>query len=229
MLQGDGTVNIWWMQVDRPSTSRIEQWRQLLDTGERARAERFVFDQHRWSFIAAHALTRSMLAALCGLRTRDVRFGRTSEGRPYLLGGGLDFSLTHTGGFVAAAVCTRGRVGLDAEPARSGPGPGREVQVADAYFDPAEATLVRRDGREAFIRLWTLKEAVLKATGAGLAKLGSVRFSLDPICLVDEGFGGEWRFAQSRPDGTHVVALAHRGAGTGPAEVVVRAVPWDDL
>jgi 4'-phosphopantetheinyl transferase len=126
---------------------------------------------------------------------------------------GLHISLSHTRGLAACAVGRPYALGIDAEAWRE-PAP---IEIAERYFAPAESRLVAdlapEERPSAFYRLWTLKEAYLKATGQGLAAaLDSFAFSLDPtgLTLPAPGSGATWQFAEFRPGLKHSLALAVR-------------------
>jgi 4'-phosphopantetheinyl transferase len=134
----------------------------LLDAHERARLERFRRAVDAARYLAAHALTRIVLGRCLDRAPAELEFDRTCRcGEPHgkpTLAGGPGFSFTHAGRVVGVAVHAGGPVGLDVEPVRALPdldGMARHVGA------PAEPT--------AFFRAWTRKEALLKATGGGLA------------------------------------------------------------
>jgi 4'-phosphopantetheinyl transferase len=90
--------------------------------------------------------------------------------------------LTHTDGLAAFAVGRPHSLGIDAEAWRM-PAP---IELASHYFTPTETLLVAAQAPaeqpSTFYRLWTLKEAFLKANGRGLAApLDSFAFSLHPL------------------------------------------------
>jgi hypothetical protein len=113
------------------------------------------------------------------------------------------FNLSHTDGMVGVAVAMAPglALGFDLEPlARCVP-----LAVARRYFTASEVAWL--DGlpvparTEGFLRLWTLKEAFIKATGKGLTQdLSSFWFSVDPAVVSfapDLGEAArEWSFAQ---------------------------------
>jgi len=88
-----------------------------------------------------------------------------ASGRPFL-GGGPDFNISHSGGYVVCALCPEGRVGIDIEELRP-------INVADFQEQMTtrqwEAIMVSERRAETFFRLWTQKEAVIKADGGGMA------------------------------------------------------------
>ncbi len=88
-----------------------------------------------------------------------------AEGKPFLKGCPVQFSITHTDGIVGVAVSEQHPVGLDIErvrPMRNG--------FAARYFSECEQAQIRAasDPDEALLRLWTAKEAVGKYHGTGL-------------------------------------------------------------
>lgn len=139
----------------------------LLDEHERERHSRFRRAADAGRYLAAHALVR------LALDPRDpaaLRFDRTcrcgqQHGKPRLVGGGPAFSLTHAGDLVGVAVHD-GPVGVDVERVR----PLSDLAAMAAHAcSPAETAEATAGGPESFFRLWTRKEAVLKATGDGLS------------------------------------------------------------
>lgn len=87
------------------------------------------------------------------------------DGRPQP----LHVSAAHGGGLAAVAVCDHGPIGIDVERVESR---RNLIAIAQRFFAPEESEMLERcsaDERTAlFHQWWTRKEAVLKATGAGL-------------------------------------------------------------
>jgi 4'-phosphopantetheinyl transferase len=159
----NGTCEVWWARPVHPDTAPALV--DLLDDAERERLARFRLDADRARYLAAHALTRVVLAGVVGAGPVELRFDRTcrcgrQHGKP-TLPGGPGFSLTHAGDLVGVAV-HQGPVGLDVELARTLPD---LASMVEHVRSPDET--VADD--EAFFTLWTRKEALLKATGEGLS------------------------------------------------------------
>jgi 4'-phosphopantetheinyl transferase len=191
---------------------------ELLDQSERARADRFRFVQDRNSYIAAHALLRAMLAETGGLAPSEWRFEIAAGGKPEIdrsLGRpDLRFSLSHARGMAACAVGRFDDLGVDVEDCRR---PVPILELARRFFAPAEVALIAGEAavqrNAAFFRLWTLKEAYLKATGQGiLAPLDAFAFSLDPVAIsflsAESDEPGVWQFAEVEPAPSYRLALA---------------------
>jgi 4'-phosphopantetheinyl transferase len=81
----------------------------------------------------------------------------------------LHFNMSHSHELALCAVSTRREVGIDLEYLRPMP---EAVQLAKRFFSRAEHALIQAVPVEeqvpVFFRLWTAKEAYLKATGKGL-------------------------------------------------------------
>ncbi|HEV2540661.1 MAG TPA: 4'-phosphopantetheinyl transferase superfamily protein [Frateuria sp.] len=130
---------------------------------------------HVWRLPFTPAQGRAPLLALLGAYLgRDagsVRLVSGEYGRPALAeASALDFNWSHSGSLALAALARGTAPGIDVERVRPRP---RAWALAQRYFTPAEVAALSRlapDEREAaFLRLWTAKEAVLKAMGRGLA------------------------------------------------------------
>ena len=157
------SCEVWWASL--PS---IRPWHaDLLDPAETARLERFRRPADRQRSLLGAALLR--LAA--GQRQCRAPAALTVDrscpqcgaphGRPQVAG--LHVSVSHSGDLVTVAVTEAGPVGVDVEQI-TGIEP---TELAASVLTAAEAGQVA--DAEGFLRLWTRKEAVLKATGDGLA------------------------------------------------------------
>lgn len=160
----NGAVNLWRLSLDSTPAGIG------ADADERARADRMRSDIGRERFLASRAWLRVVLGHHLGVDPGAVRFAVAPRGKPSIVDGGdLCFSLSRSAEVGLIAI-TRGRaVGVDVERMRSDADHDR---LAERFFAPAELDDLRRlaghERREAFYRLWVRKEAVVKASGAGL-------------------------------------------------------------
>lgn len=261
-----GDVQLWTMPTPAPADGAFARWWALLDAEERAQASRFVFAANRHEYVAAHALTRMLLSSVAvragagAVSPAAWRFARRPGYKPRLLGPDvgvrLAFNLSHTAGRVAVAAAAGGQdLGVDVEAVDRRVDPGLAAQ----YFTPGEIAWLeshpRRSRPMAFLRLWTLKEAYLKAHGGGLsAGLDSIAFDLSqpvPRIAAGDAAPAMWWFRQwvlgadpdsphddahggpqlDRPDpadgvGGHVLALASQGGGDTPQPALHRLAAW---
>lgn len=162
-------------------------------------------------------MCRYLLAKRLNRSESTLEIRRGVLGRPFLAepsGWPGDFNLSHSGGWIVCALSDQGRVGVDVEQMEAG-----NRGIATGCFTPEEwAAVARRDPEQQgalFYRLWTLKEAYLKAIGTGLTlPLTEVGFSPDGVMegrieLMD-GHGTvvpDWGFEVYQLDRSHVVAI----------------------
>jgi 4'-phosphopantetheinyl transferase len=142
----------------------------LLPADERWRAAEIIVPQVRRRFIAGRAALRRVLARRLGVSPSTVAFEYGPHGKPMVAGHPeLHFNLSHSGDTALVAVTALAEVGIDYERLRDRP---RLPDVAQRFFAPDEFERVADaapEAREAiFLRYWTRKEAVLKATGRGM-------------------------------------------------------------
>ncbi|MET9268176.1 4'-phosphopantetheinyl transferase superfamily protein [Kribbella sp. NPDC003557] len=141
----------------------------LLEAEERTRAAAYRLTDDRLRFQVGVAVTRLALAAEMDCRADEIRLDRTCPdcGRPHgkvRVAGprpGWEVSVSHSGDLIGVAVGTIAPLGLDVEQIRA-----VEAAVAPLVLTPSEERQVRTAAD--FIRFWTRKEAVVKATEDGL-------------------------------------------------------------
>ncbi len=153
-------AHVWKIDLDRAPLDES-----ALDDEERRRAAAFRFEDLRRRYVAAHTALHAILSRYT---TAPLRIARAAHGKPYLVDSPLRFSLSHSGDLALVAVAREVDLGVDVERIA----PNRDViALARRFFPPDEAAAVVRDP-SAFYRLWTRREAYLKATGLGIQGLG---------------------------------------------------------
>jgi 4'-phosphopantetheinyl transferase len=193
--------------------------RALLSAVERGRADAFHFARDRALYTAAHAGLRRVLARELGAEPAELAFTVEEGGRPRLAGEtGLHFSLSHAGDRALVAVARTPRVGVDVEVAR--PGVDVERLAARNYTASERAELAALAGderRSAFYRVWTRKEAYVKALGKGL---------FHPLDAFDVSAGTPARFGGFR-DGSRLAdwSLFDLDLGAGRAGALAVELP----
>ncbi|MFC5951174.1 4'-phosphopantetheinyl transferase family protein [Pseudonocardia lutea] len=205
--------DVWWARpVDPSSAPHLVA---LLDEHEHTRLAAFRRPADRARYLAAHALTRLLLGARLGADPAAITLDRTCRcgkphGKPRLAAGTAPaFSLTHSGDRVGVALSDDGPVGLDVEEIRD---LSDLARLAEHALSPAERTRPPADAR-AFLTVWTRKEALLKATGEGLASPMDA-ITLGPTGVVEawtDGPGAAWVVDLDAGPG-HPAAVAGLGA-----------------
>jgi 4'-phosphopantetheinyl transferase len=153
----------------------------LLDQVERSRHDTYHRAADRARFLTGRVVTKSIVAAALDIPVTSVVLDSTcadcgkNHGKPKVVAppgfaGTLpELSISHSGDLVGVAVTDGLPVGLDVEQER-------DVQIDGLVrmtLSPAELesfeTVREPDRDAAFFTYWARKEAVLKATGKGLA------------------------------------------------------------
>jgi len=192
-----------------------------LSPAERAQAARFRFPVDRLCYGFAHALLRRSLHRATG--RADWTFVAGPYGKPDFdapVGSPpLRFNISHTRGMVACCLTRGADVGIDVEAQE------RTIDVLDLarhHFSPAEQRLMLGllpDRRLAsFYSIWTMKEAVIKASGLGLnMALDSFDVDItDPRVRFAPGAGEQddhWRMDARSDEGFHLAVAVRAAAG----------------
>jgi 4'-phosphopantetheinyl transferase len=152
-----------------PWIRRLEPW---ASTARRERAGRYRFPADRLRCLGAEALLRHALRECQGLEDPEVALD--GRGKPFLPAHpDVHFSLAHSGSWILCALSGT-PVGVDVEEAPEG-GDLPAGMVLSAPERARLAALPPGEARACLVRMWTLKESLLKAMGLGL--------SLDPATL----------------------------------------------
>lgn len=165
-MDADG-VDIWRIEVARVGIG--DDALAVLADGEREQAERFRFQKDRTRYLASHVAVRRILAGYAACEARHLLFHEGANGKPELEGSSVHYNLTHTDDLALLAVGFSEPVGIDVEKERVVP---EALDIAARMFSERERRLLAEASEEerspVFLRIWTAKEAIVKATGEGL-------------------------------------------------------------
>lgn len=176
----------------------------VVSKQEHARAERFMHRHERTRYLLQHHLLRSYLAHWLGIPPAELHFSVNAFGKPALEHSPLHFSLSRSQAHLAFYF---GPVdgGIDVEERRSSQ-PFHDVIAA--HFHPHEQAVAHTD--EGFFRVWTRKEALLKAVGSGLTDALSA-FDSTPEQVV---YGGQTHTLSTYVTPCQIISLALSGSET---------------
>jgi 4'-phosphopantetheinyl transferase len=189
-------IGLWWCELER-TPEEVAVLAATLSPGETTRAARFGTDALRNRWMAGRAALRTVLGHALGIAPAAVDIRRGVRGRPELAdrSARIDFNVSHTRGValmaIARGVAPSTRIGVDIEHSE------REVGVdmlQKKFLAPRErgsiAGLSPDLRRRQFLRYWTCKEAMSKATGDGI---------IAPFGRLEVELGGKPRLLAGPP------------------------------
>lgn len=170
---------------------------------ELARAQRFAFERHRRRYLAARCALRERLAQHTGIAARDLHIAEGPFGKPYLAGvPGCHFNLSHSEDWALIGLSGDSEIGVDIEMLRPMADAASLAQTHFTALETAACMALEGQARDAlFLRVWTRKEACLKAFGTGLSM---------PLRELPVGVGADaqaTQFSIDLPTGRMVVEL----------------------
>jgi 4'-phosphopantetheinyl transferase len=189
-LPGSDDVKLWLAGPPQANAVPGYLWN-VLSVTEKGRAERFACLEDRALFILTRGVLRCLISELTRVSAEEIQFAEGPSGKPHLSRlRGPHFNVSHSGGYALIGLSGSRPVGVDIERMRVS---GDELNVARNYFSADEyrrlRSLKKEALRTAFYQIWTCKEAILKACGAGIsgrAKTFTVELSKHGFALHPE-------------------------------------------
>lgn len=213
----ENDVHIWFVRLNQAGWN-ILQLRKILSEEELEQADAYRFKSHRGQYIIVRGFLRNVLANYAGIPPRRLNFQRKSYGKPYLFSHEeLQFNLAHSDSTAILVVTKSIVVGADVERLRY----DFEIDaIVENYFSEEEIESYRRVPykwkKQAFFKIWTCKEAVVKAAGFGLyypLNQFTVRLSQGAVTRLAGTKNlpypvSEWRIRQINPVPGYIGAIA---------------------
>jgi len=221
-------LHLWLLDPDGAGDDVYAWCERMLSADENERRKKFLRTADERSFLLAHGLLRAVLSRYGELAAARWRFTAGQYGRPEIANpdapAGLRFNLSHTCNRIVVLVHSSADAGVDVERV----GRVRNPTALSRRFFTAEehesVLSLPEEARDAyFVRLWTLKEAYVKARGLSLAlNAQNLWFEArDPAEIrvhFSAGFGDDpssWTFTASTWGDRHLLATAARSSTDG--------------
>jgi 4'-phosphopantetheinyl transferase len=215
---GTGEVHVWLVDLN-VAGAVFQEGGAGLSIEEIVRASRYRSSAGRANFIASRAVLRDILSRYIEQAPVNIIFGYSAEGKPFLANQTgrreITFNMSHSDDLAIYAVSCVREVGIDLERVESF---DDSDGVARRFFSARELAAFQASGEtgqtEVFFRLWTRKEAYLKARGLGLTQEGpgfDARLQRGQAAkMVDEN-GVQWRAEELLPAPGYVAAVVAKG------------------
>ena len=201
--------------VDTPTLATYQAW---LSLEEQRRYEGFRHERRCREYIVGRGLARRALARELSCAPDQIEFETAEQGKLTVRApcptDRIHFNITHTADYVGCVTCRDHAVGVDVERLDKRVS---TLDIAKRFFSAAEYEtlqgLAEIDRVNEFFTIWTLKEALAKAYGLGLAApLESSRMHVDLPSFIDAESsyppfsGGAW-LACGSPTPLHRLAI----------------------
>lgn len=201
------SADIWAARVGEHVASLERYGSTLLSADEQRRLASYRSRESAERYVLTRALVRVVLAERLGTTPSSVAITHNERGKP-LLTGDLHFNVSHSGDLILLAVSGDRAVGVDVERRREVERVGALVQRWLTATERDQVARIAASGltiSEAFLRVWSIKEARLKALGVGIAGAAGAHLDqveamplddvLEPLSTGDRGFVGAVAFA----------------------------------
>jgi len=167
----DGQLALWLVPLVQEDDCVRQCYRDLV-AAEQARAKRFSTEILSSKYIVAHAALRQILSRYFDVSPSAVDIAVQPFGKPYCPDQNIMFNLSHCKKWAVIGLIRDQEIGVDIEEMSRKINP---LELTQRFFTAAELEWLmgfcsEREQREAFLQLWTIKEAVLKYTGMGLSQ-----------------------------------------------------------
>ena len=155
------------VKTDGLEFGQLEKYLSCVTAPRRAGIERKKSGADKLCALLSELLVLSEITLRTGLAQREISFRRGAHGKPYIKqreAAGLEFSLSHTAGAIAAAFSARGEIGVDIE--------RKNRPISERLYSRmlCEEERIRTLSSGDFIRAWVQKEAFLKRLGIGISR-----------------------------------------------------------
>ncbi|KAL0009622.1 hypothetical protein SO802_011124 [Lithocarpus litseifolius] len=259
-------THLWYILPNEvKNASLLNQYLEILSPCEKENVFRMRGDQLQRRALLARALVRTTIARYqtnSQVKPRSLNFKKNIYGKPEVEWQDVDgshllplhFNISHTSSIIACGVTVNSAIGIDVEE-KQRKLKNNILAFARRYFSPYEVGLLTAISdpefqRQEFIKLWTLKEAYVKALGRGFStapfKTFTIRFRTatrghlserrdsEAFDVVVDSFDdpknltSNWQFALLELAGSHYAAICiegdrtTEGNGTRPMKLTVR-------
>ena len=199
LLHKGSIMDILMLRIEPNLTwEELEGYLGCVSRARRAAIARKKCESDKINSLLSRLLVLSEISRRTGLAQRKIKFTYGTNGKPYLKGGGLEFSVSHTDGAICAAFSENGEIGIDVE--------RRDRRVSEGLYKRvlSEEEQFHLTSNLDFLRFWVQKEAFLKRLGIGITRdlRGINSLELPDTAVIDCGDFFVGASGKGAPDST---------------------------
>jgi 4'-phosphopantetheinyl transferase len=208
---------IWLVEIEDQNYKKAQTSLNILSTQEINRWYSFKFEKNKASYLISRIALRNILSLATNVTPEKINFSFTNYGKPFIADfPNLHFNLSHSNKKTLIAV-SRQQIGIDIEYFDT------RIDyfgIVKHFFSAEECDFIKNQKnclakRKIFFKLWTQKEALLKALGLGLfGNTKAINFGV--FDQLDKSFVGfdpkDWslRWLEINDD-SYISAVAYEG------------------
>jgi len=164
-------ADVWFAWVDEHAAAVDRLAMDVLSAAERERTAGYRNIEAAGRYVITRTLVRRVLGERLGVAPRDVRIRVTDMGKP-VVSDDIHFNVSHSGDLIMMALSGDRAVGIDVERRREVGRAGALIARWLTLVEQREVAAWITAGlteSDAFLRVWSVKEARLKAVGVGIS------------------------------------------------------------
>lgn len=206
------TIQVYCVNLDS-QLSQINLLKNNLSEDEQIRANKFKFENLKNRFTVCRSILKILLGKYLNIKPSEIVFDYGDKGKPSLAKScnhlGIEFNLSHSENFALYGFALKYRIGVDLEYKRE----ITELEkLVKRFFHLRECELLSKlkngEKQDLFFKIWTAKEAYLKALGTGIAG-GLDKIEIDNSQFkIDNKVLNNWQLYHFETNINYVASLA---------------------
>lgn len=204
------SIDLWRISI-KDTIHKMDDLTKSLSEEELKRAERYHQQKDKIRFTIGKGMLRELLARYLKCLPESIQFKKGFNNKPYIEGQAIfHFNVSYSNNWIIIAVSSEA-IGVDIEYVNS---TFHYLEIADDVFMNEEKSFLFSSSKphQEFFKLWTRKEALLKATSRGLddhLRDFSCLDGLQPLSRLS-GFDADWKIKSFLMEEEYFVSLAYQ-------------------
>jgi len=232
----DGEIHLWSSFLDQPDDI-INRFYEVLSEEEKYRINKYKYKSLRYRHTVSKGLLKDFISKYLNIETKEISFVQNKYGKPSLQPElnemNLQFNVSHSENLGIFAFTKGYELGIDVESIQETPNLNRLVDKCFSDFEKewfykSEPSLQK----ELFYKVWTGKEAFIKAIGIGLSfPLKEIEFKINSNKAIefqsihgDISYRGKWNIFTFNPPPNFISSLV-----VETNKLKIRRYSWDGV
>lgn len=209
MTLNESEIHVWILDIQNYNESSLKRLTNILSMDEKIKMSRYMHVKDQKCFLIGHGMLRIVLSQYLQKYPESIIFSENKYGKIHMPQSNVSFNISHSGNKVVLAFAKEMQIGVDIE--RMGVIEDY-AQIAKKFFLPQESKLIcsqtdAAKGMEYFYKIWTVKEAYVKAIGCGLSRSLKTFEVLEAGSVVDYSNNQKYNYYSRRLKDNYICSL----------------------